>query len=347
MPRINPSVGTLTRYISILTEPFHWKCLFDFRFFFFRAFFFLRSLWFAFDPVSHSQFCFTMSTRFRDPQLHCHLPWIWRANKRNAAHATIYYDFLIMSRARERNNDERDQSRWEKKMKWKKCCKIKMVKCDGIEIQIQIVFASLFSHFNLFYICIYIFIFFARLAIVVHRQTPCTRVDACHRLCFARIFLFPLDLRLINSSSTSFRVHICVDLHSWNVLVCCVRNPTSITPTAKRKKQEKTKNEIRPHQLWTRRNNTLWQNISSCIRSLACMFVCALTRHILIAWKAYKLPNYGEKCKFSRLHFQIFEFYQFSHREKMRLEQWKAVCWWVFRWVSSFLSHLHSEAKEK
>lgn len=35
---------------------------------------------------------------------------------------------------------------------------------------------------------------------------------------------------------------------------------------------------------------------------------CARLR--IIARKAYKLPNYGEKCKFSRLHFEIFEFYQ-------------------------------------
>lgn len=174
---------------------------------------FVRS--FAIDPVAHSWFCFTTSTRFRDPQLDCHLPWIIRA-KRETQRACDYLLWLFNNVACKRTKQWRKGPKPE--MKWKKWNNIKMVKCDGIEIQIQIVFASLFSHFNLFY-----FIFSVRSSCNCRAQP-----NAMHssrrlslRLCFGRIFYF-IPARL---KARKFKFHfisrtIRVDLHSWNVLVC-------------------------------------------------------------------------------------------------------------------------------
>lgn len=64
---------------------------------------------------------------------------------------------------------------------------------------------------------------------------------------------------------------------------------------------------------------------------LSHVYLCARAAHIhanvthnilvFIMRKAYKLPNYGEKRKFSRLQFQIFELYQFSRQIALRHEK--------------------------
>lgn len=72
------------------------------------------------------------------------------------------------------------------------------------------------------------------------------------------------------------------------------------------------------------------------------------THNIIIARKAYKLPNYGEKCKFSRLHFQILAFYQFSRRKMLRHQptESETLSWSSNGWFFSFAFRKSKDEKK-